>query len=684
MFLDRIYWGPSYPAYSYDCTDFFMTKPDVGFWTCNSYYLTMPESVSIAEVIKFGDYGGSTVFYSECNGEYSSGCLKFENIRFINDQVGYFTYHRCGDGTCSAAFLLYVTENGGNTWSLKTGGVRDYIMPFLTSAQNFYYYTWYSEVNGNTAKLYRNHNGVDTKLMTIPGSPTINAICFLNDSTGFFSYNQTLLRTADGGKTWIPLDTITGKVSVFSFPTSQVGYIVKNATSLFKTTDGGFTWVALGTQPVINSMDFISDSTGYAVGNNGLILFTNNGGQSWVVQPSPRNGKFKRIQFVTPTVGYIHEKNDGCNAFSYRIRTICDGSPDFIMATYDTVTKKNMIVWNKGINYSGRFSPLTSFNIFRGDSTGAMIKIGTLPFNQSGIFMDTSSVPDQKAYRYTLTSVDSSGYESLKSKPRSSIFLEATCTNITDHELKWTSAEGSSVVQYMIYRQQSGTTWQLIDSIGSACNQYLLTGDLLTSANFMIKAVVSDSGIVTTMDHDPISNIVEFSPVKVLPSNQLVTLQSGTVTFTVEACNIWTAISDAPWCSVTHSGFGNDTIVANYEENTTQSDRVAQIEIKLVEVPTIKQTVTVTQAKSPIGLEQHENIPIRCYPNPATSEIIVELTEKQGHSHITIYSVTGQEIMTRPVISNRNRIDILTLLPGIYFIRLQDKSHSFFTKFVKE
>ncbi len=286
--------------------------------------------------------------------------------------------------------------------------------------------------------------------MTIPGSPTINAICFLNDSTGFFSYNQTLLRTADGGKTWIPLDTITGKVSVFSFPTSQVGYIVKNATSLFKTTDGGFTWVALGTQPVINSMDFISDSTGYAVGNNGLILFTNNGGQSWVVQPSPRNGKFKRIQFVTPTVGYIHEKNDGCNAFSYRIRTICDGSPDFIMATYDTVTKKNMIVWNKGINYSGRFSPLTSFNIFRGDSTGAMIKIGTLPFNQSGIFMDTSSVPDQKAYRYTLTSVDSSGYESLKSKPRSSIFLEATCTNITDHELKWTSAEGSSVVQYMI------------------------------------------------------------------------------------------------------------------------------------------------------------------------------------------------------------------------------------------
>ncbi len=264
------------------------------------------------------------------------------------------------------------------------------------------------------------------------------------------------------------------------------------------------------------------------------------------------------------------------------------------------------------------------------------------------------------------------------------MFLKAICTDNTGHILKWIPESDSYVLQYLIFRQLSGTTWQLIDSVGSACNQYPLTGDLLTSANFMIKAVVSDSGIVTTMDHDPISNIVEFSPVKVLPSNQLVTMQSGTVTFTVEACNIWTAISDVPWCSVTHSGFGNGTIVANYEENTTQSDRVAQIEIKLVEIPTIKQTVTVTQAKSTIVLEQHENIPIRCYPNPATSEIIVELTEKQDHSHITIYSVTGQEIMTQPIINDRNRINIINLLPGIYFIRLQDKSHSFFTKFVKE
>lgn len=675
MFLDQIYYGPDYPAWTYSCIDFTMVKPDVGYWTCNSYYPTMLESEKIAEVIKFGDHGGSNVFSSSCFS-LDGGCLHLENIRFINDKVGYFSYQNCGG--CGTSCSLYITENGGSTWSMVQG-IGKYYGPFLTSAQNFYYYRWSS--NGKTAEVYLYHKGVDTKRKTITGSPIINAIYFLNDSTGFLSYNQSLFRTADWGKTWIPLDTITGKVSVFSFPTSQVGYIVKSGTSLFKTTDGGLSWVMLGIQPVINSMDFINDSTGYAVGNNGLILYTNNGGQLWVVQPSPRNGKFIRIQFVTPTVGYIYEKTSGG---SFRIRTICDGSPDFVMATYDTFTKKNQIVWNKGINYSGRFTPLTCFNIYREDSSGVMMKIGTLPFNQSGIFIDSSSVPDQKAYRYTLTSVDSSGYESPKSKPRSSIFLEATCTNVTEYELKWTPADGSSVVQYMIYRQQSGATWQLIDSVGSICNQYPLTGDLLASANFMIKAVVSDSGIVTTVEHDPVSNIVEFSQVKVHPSNQLVARQSGTVTFTVEACNIWIATSDVPWCSVTHSGFGNDTIVANYEENTTQSDRVAQIEIKLVDVPTVKQTITVTQAKSMIGLEQHENIPIRCYPNPATSEIIVELTEKLDNSRITIYSVTGQEIITRSAIQDRNKINIADLLPGVYFIRLQDKSISYFTKFVKK
>lgn len=80
----------------------------------------------------------------------------------------------------------------------------------------------------------------------------------------------------------------------------------------------------------------------------------------------------------------------------------------------------------------------------------------------------------------------------------------------------------------------------------------------------------------------------------VTPANQNVGAQSGSTNFSVSSNSSWTVQSNAGWCTVTPSGSGNGTIVANYQANTSTSQRVANITVTVSGIPSV--TVTVTQS----------------------------------------------------------------------------------------
>jgi hypothetical protein len=396
MILDTLCKNDPYAWPKKYCNDWFMTKPDVGY--VGYSLIEMWQTPHSAEVA-VSYIGSSRLFYQQCIAAGTAG-LGISNLRFINDTVGFF--NKNGNFECS--YAVYRTTNGHD---FSVINIQLAELTAFTSANTGYFLRRAGYFNQDGI-ITRYRNGVIENLKTFPGIPTFNSLYFINDSVGFFSVNQSFQRSSDRGQTWIPIDTVTGIVTSICFPSPLVGYIVKNSTSLFKTTDGGNTWTFLSTHPTLNSMDFLNDSIGYAVGNNGLILYTTNGGQSWVVQPSPVTGKLIRVQFVAPSVGFIYYG-------SIRIRTINDGSPDLSMVSYDSVTHKNQIIWQKGVNFPNRFSPITHYHIFRELSAGTFTRIGELAYAQSGVFLDTLSNPSIKAEKYTLTSVDSSGYE--KSAP---------------------------------------------------------------------------------------------------------------------------------------------------------------------------------------------------------------------------------------------------------------------------
>jgi hypothetical protein len=72
---------------------------------------------------------------------------------------------------------------------------------------------------------------------------------------------------------------------------------------------------------------------------------------------------------------------------------------------------------------------------------------------------------------------------------------------------------------------------------------------------------------------------------------------AGSTSFTVTSNTSWNAASDQGWCTVTPSGTGNGTIIANYLANGTSTPRLASITVSATGPTPV--LVTVTQAGTP-------------------------------------------------------------------------------------
>ena len=73
-----------------------------------------------------------------------------------------------------------------------------------------------------------------------------------------------------------------------------------------------------------------------------------------------------------------------------------------------------------------------------------------------------------------------------------------------------------------------------------------------------------------------------------------------------------------------------------------------------------------------VGINKNEstlNI-LKFYPSPANNNITVETSAFTGISSLAIVNVYGQELMEHQLTDQKTQIDISSLSPGVYFIRL--------------
>jgi photosystem II stability/assembly factor-like uncharacterized protein len=247
----------------------------------------------------------------------SSGSTEtFTDISFGTSKVGYI---------CGTMGTLLKTTDGGVTWTK----INSEIKPSLNCIQAL------DDKNVYTARneLYRTKDGGtswETSGLENVGSGIFD-ISFVNASTGFLAKNG-VMKTTDSGKTWTQKFD-SGKDDVFyallynklQFLDNLVGFCAGGKTydgnstgNMVKTTDGGETWVNLNMKmSQINAFQFIDANTGFVFNFNKELWKTTDGGNSWTLISNEIPDRYLNCYFVNvskiviQTGGGIYHSVDG-------------------------------------------------------------------------------------------------------------------------------------------------------------------------------------------------------------------------------------------------------------------------------------------------------------------------------------------------------------------------------------
>lgn len=215
---------------------------------------------------------------------------------------------------------IYHTSDGGYSWnSNHSHGGGLFGVTFADKKNGF-------AVGDNPScgcgGIYRSTDGGRSWSLNYSSSsaqPSLYSVEFATSKIGFAGGdNSTLLRTTDGGASWIELSgKVSGIVRDIQFVDANNGFLITatppsslQGERIYKTTDGGNTWarVSLGSNFMPEAVHFVSPMVGFAVGNLGrpMILKTTDGGATWDVKYANLDGQsiLLAVQFITPYVGY--------------------------------------------------------------------------------------------------------------------------------------------------------------------------------------------------------------------------------------------------------------------------------------------------------------------------------------------------------------------------------------------
>ncbi|MEX1140424.1 MAG: YCF48-related protein [Bacteroidota bacterium] len=247
-------------------------------------------------------------------------------LSFISPQVGWVMGTINAVENASGA-VLYKTTDGGNSWSRqdiasKLFGIDVQFVDANTG--------WIAVASGEfpdfTSSVLRTTDGGSTWLPGYEAARKLPLIRFLDglngwaavdsiDSTGLVSPVE-FLRTTDGGATWSLLhrDTSAGAIEDIHVVDANNIWVCGDEEKILKSTNGGVSWISItNTGQTSNNRHkavfFIDANRGWVGGadfdNGDGVLYTTDGGGSWSVQRSETQYSVFSIFFIDQNTGWL-------------------------------------------------------------------------------------------------------------------------------------------------------------------------------------------------------------------------------------------------------------------------------------------------------------------------------------------------------------------------------------------
>lgn len=133
------------------------------------------------------------------------------------------------------------------------------------------------------------------------------SVFFLDENNGWLAGWGAILKTVDGGQTWIDITRNQGDfLEDIFFVDDQNGWAVGSDGLIINTSDGGYNWnVQPGdTGERLDAVHFTDQHNGWAAGKSMTIIHTSDGGASWNTQLSQPMRFLKDIYFVNNQTGW--------------------------------------------------------------------------------------------------------------------------------------------------------------------------------------------------------------------------------------------------------------------------------------------------------------------------------------------------------------------------------------------
>lgn len=161
---------------------------------------------------------------------------------------------------------------------------------------------------GDDGTILRTTDGGATWVPQSSGTQEdLRSVAFVGPSFGVaVGSGGTILRTTDAGVTWLRQSApATGTLLGVTFANALSGFAVEDIGRILRTTDGGAQWnpvTVAGTAGLL-AVHFRNALRGFAVGLNGGIFRTNDGGITWEARPSPTTQPLHAVFFPTDQFG---------------------------------------------------------------------------------------------------------------------------------------------------------------------------------------------------------------------------------------------------------------------------------------------------------------------------------------------------------------------------------------------
>ena len=236
---------------------------------------------------------------------------------------------------------------------------------------------------------------------------------------------------------------------------------------------------------------------------------------------------------------------------------------------------------------------------------------------------------------------------------------------VVNSNIAWTIQSDQNWVQFS---KTSGSENQTVNITVSANDQSTVRNAVVTLSGIDVQS----SSVAVTQNAAPIALHVNTNQIS------LASLANSRQSFTIQSNLNWTVTSNASWLSVeTQSGKDNGTVAVTANANTKNSIRTTMLIISAAGVA--DQVITVSQDGITSVDEITSNM-LRLYPNPTTDFLYLS-SSVQG-CKLSIWDITGKLIKHFP--QSTEKIDVSDLNPGVYLIKVEDKTGVFISRFIKE